>query len=162
MAIACTVLFLAGLHPVTIVGGQPHYPGPWEPAETMTAFFQARPMAVRLCAFLQFGAAIPLGIFTATIVSRLQFLGSRAAGVSIALFGGITTSMMIMAASIALWVMAQPGIADNSPMLQVPGALPVVPLTRFPGLSGSLPSAWRSPVRLRGPDLPASRGEGEI
>jgi hypothetical protein len=118
MAIAYTVLFLAGLYPVTILVGQPYYPGPWEPAETITAFFQARPTAVRLCAFLQFGAAIPLGIFTATIVSRLQFLGSRAAGVSIALFGGITTSMMIMAASIALWVMAQPGIADNSPMLQ--------------------------------------------
>src|SRR4030095_1851161 len=120
MAIAYTVLFLAGLYPVTIFGGQPYYPGPWEPAETITAFFQARPMAVRLCAFLQFGAAIPLGIFTATIVSRLQFLGSPAAGVSIALFGGIATSIMMMAASIALWVMAQPGIADNSPLLHAP------------------------------------------
>jgi hypothetical protein len=74
-------------------------------------------MAVRICACLQFGAAIPLGIFTASIVSRLQFLGSRAAGVSIALFGGMTTAAMMMAASIALWVMAQPGIADNSPIL---------------------------------------------
>jgi hypothetical protein len=191
MGTAYTVLFLAGLYPVTIFGGQPYYPGPWEPAETITTFFQARPMAVRVCAFLQFGAAIPLGIFTATIVSRLQFLGSRVAGVSIALFGGITTAIMMMAASIALWVMSQPGIADNSPLLQalywltqgfggagfsvpfgllvagvtipaafmrlipkwivmlgiaiaicgelswlymmVPGALPLVPLTRFPG-----------------------------
>ena len=91
MASAYTVLFLAGLYPVTIFGGQPYYPGPWEPAVTIAAFFQARPLAVRVCAFLQFGAAIPLGIFTASIVSRLQFLGSRAAGVSIALFGGITT-----------------------------------------------------------------------
>jgi hypothetical protein len=118
MAIAYTVLFLGGLYPVTVFGGQPYYPGPWESADTIAAFFQARPMAVRICAFLQFGAAIPLGIFTASIVSRLQFLGSRVAGVSIALFGGITTAMMMMAASIALWVMAQPGIADNSPVLQ--------------------------------------------
>jgi hypothetical protein len=118
MAIAYTVLFLAGLYPVTVFGGQPYYPGPWESAETITAFFQARPMAVRVCAFLQFGAAIPLGIFTASIASRLQFLGSRAAGVSIALFGGFTTAVMMMAASIALWVMAQPGVADNSPVLQ--------------------------------------------
>jgi hypothetical protein len=118
MGTAYTVLFLAGLYPVTIFGGQPYYPGPWEPAETIAAFFQARPGAVRLCAFLQFGAAVPLGIFTASIASRLQFLGSRAAGVSIALFGGITTTIMMMAASIALWVMAQPGIADNSPLLQ--------------------------------------------
>jgi hypothetical protein len=191
MAIAYTVLFLAGLYPVTVFGGQPHYPGPWESADTIAAFFQARPTAVRVCAFLQFGAAIPLGIFTASIASRLQFLGSRAAGVSIALFGGFTTAVMMMAASIALWVMAQPGIADNSPVLQalywltqgfggagfsvpfgllvagvtipaafmrlipkwivalgiavaicgelswlymmVPGALPLVPLSRFPG-----------------------------
>jgi hypothetical protein len=118
MAIAYTVLFLAGLYPVTVFGGQPYYPGPWEPAETIAAFFQARPGAVRLCAFLQFGAAVPLGIFTASIASRLQFLGSRAAGVSIALVGGITTTIMMMAASTALWVMAQPGIADNSSLLQ--------------------------------------------
>jgi hypothetical protein len=191
MGAAYTLLFLAGLYPVTIFGGQPYYPGPWEPVETIAAFFRARPIAVRVCAFLQFGAAIPLGIFTASIVSRLQFLGTRAAGVSIALFGGITTAVMMMAASIALWVMAQPGVADNSPVLQalywltqgfggagfsvpfgllvagvtipaafmrlipkwivvlgiavaicgelswlymmVPGALPLVPLTRFPG-----------------------------
>jgi hypothetical protein len=118
MAIAYTALFLAGLYPVTLFGGQPYYPGPWESADTIAAFFQARPTAVRVCAFLQFGAAIPLGIFTASIVSRLQFLGSRAAGVSIALFGGFTTAVMMMAASIALWVMAQPGIADSSPVLQ--------------------------------------------
>lgn len=118
MAIAYTVLFLAGLYPVTVFGGLPHYPGPWESADTIAAFFRARPLAVQLCAFLQFGAAIPLGIFTASIVSRLQFLGSRAAGVSIALFGGITTAMMMMAAAVALWVMAQPGIADNSSVLQ--------------------------------------------
>jgi len=118
MAIAYTVLFLGGLYPVTVFGGVPHYPGPWESADTIAAFFRARPLAVQVCAFLQFGAAIPLGIFTASIVSRLQFLGSRAAGVSIALFGGITTAMMMMAAAVALWVMAQPGIADNSSVLQ--------------------------------------------
>ncbi len=118
MAIAYTVLFLAGLYPVTTFGGLPYYPGPWESAETIATFFRTRPQAVRACAFLQFGAAIPLGIFTASIVSRLQFLGSRAAGVSIALFGGITTAMMMMAAAVALWAMSQPGIADNSSVLQ--------------------------------------------
>ena len=105
-----TFLFLAGLYPVTIFGGQPHFPGPWESPETIAAFFQARPNAVRVCAFLQFGAAIPLGIFAASIASRLQFLGARAAGVSIALFGGIATAVTMIAASSALWVMAQPGI----------------------------------------------------
>jgi hypothetical protein len=113
-----TVLFLAGLYPVTMFGGHPYYPGPWESADTIAAFFQARPTAVRVCAFLQFGAAIPLGIFAASIVSRLQFLGARVAGVSIALFGGIATAVTIMVASTALWVMSQPGIAENRAVLQ--------------------------------------------
>jgi hypothetical protein len=118
MATTYTVLFLAGLYPVTIFGGLPHFPGPWESPETIAAFFQARPEAVRLCAFLQFGAAIPLGIFAASMVSRLEFLGARVAGVSIALFGGIATSVTMMAAAAALWVMAQPGIAENQGVLQ--------------------------------------------
>jgi hypothetical protein len=117
VAIAYTLLFLAGLYPVTIFGGQPYFPGPWESIDTIAAFFQARPMAVRICAFLQFGAAIPLGIFTASVVSRLQFLGVRAAGTYIALFGGFATSIMMMAASAVLWTMAQGGIADDRGVL---------------------------------------------
>lgn len=117
VATAYTLLFLAGLYPVTIFGGQPHFPGPWESVDTVAAFFQSRPTAVRICAFLQFGAAIPLGIFTATVVSRLQFLGVRAAGTYIALFGGFATAMTLMAASAALWTMAQPGIADDRGVL---------------------------------------------
>ena len=118
VATTYTFLFLAGLYPVTIFGGQPHFPGPWESPETIAAFFQARPKAVRLCAFLQFGAAIPLGIFAASVASRLQFLGARAAGVSIALFGGIATAVTMIAASSALWVMAQPGIVQDRAVLQ--------------------------------------------
>ena len=186
-----TMLFLAGLYPVTVFGGEPYFPGPWESPEVITAFFQARPTAVRACAFLQFGAAVPLGIFAVSAVSRLQSLRVRAAGVFIALFGGIATAVMMMAASSALWVMAQPGIAEDRAVLQalywlvqgfggagfsvpfgllaagltipaafmklvpkwivvlglavaicgelswlyfvLPGALPLVPLTRFPG-----------------------------
>jgi hypothetical protein len=114
---AYTLLFLAGLYPVTIFGGEPYFPGPWEPVDTIAAFFQTRPTAVRICAFLQFGAAIPLGIFTAAVVSRLQFLGVRAAGTCIALFGGFATAVMLMAASAVLWTMAQPGIADDRAVL---------------------------------------------
>src|SRR5262245_66462666 len=77
MAIAYTVLFLAGLYPVTVFGGQPYYPGPWESATTIAAFFQARPAAVRTCALLQFGAAIPLGIFAASIRSEERRVGKE-------------------------------------------------------------------------------------
>lgn len=110
-------LFLAGLYPVTVFGGYPHFPGPWESPEVIATFFQARPTAVRTCAFLQFGAAVPLGIFAASAVSRLQYLGVRAAGPFIALFGGIATAVTMMAASSALWAMAQPGIIEDRAVL---------------------------------------------
>lgn len=117
MAIVYTGLFLVSLLPVTWLGGGPYFPAPGESPEAIALFFQARPTAVRVCAALQFGAAIPLGIFAASIVSRLQFFGARVAGVSIALFGGIATAVTMMAASIVLWVMAQPGISENVALL---------------------------------------------
>jgi hypothetical protein len=42
VATAFTVLFLAGLYPVTLFGGRPYFPGPWESADTIVAFFQTR------------------------------------------------------------------------------------------------------------------------
>jgi hypothetical protein len=118
LAIAYTVLFIAGLYQVVTFTGGPHFPGPWASGETMAAYFQGHSNAVLWCAFLQFGAAIPLGIFTATIVSRLQFLGVRAAGVHIALFGGLMTAFNMAAAAHVLWVMAYPGIAQDPTVLR--------------------------------------------
>jgi hypothetical protein len=71
-----------------------------------------------MCAFLQFGAAIPLGLFTATIVSRLQFLGVRAAGAQIALFGGMMAAFNIAISALVLWVMAYPGVAQETGVLR--------------------------------------------
>jgi hypothetical protein len=89
LAIVFTVLFNLGLYfVVSFSADRPHFPGPWESAEIITTYFQAQSQAVLLCAFLHFGSAVPLGLFTATIVSRLRFLGVRAAGAHIARFGG--------------------------------------------------------------------------
>lgn len=112
------LLFTAGLYPVTAFGGKPVFPGPGESLDVIVAFFQARPSAVLLCAALHFGAAIPLGIFTATVVSQLRFLGVRAAGAYIALFGGFATAFNMMAATSVLWTMSYPGIAQDSTLLQ--------------------------------------------
>jgi hypothetical protein len=38
---------------------------------------------------------VPLGVFTAVAASRLGFLGVRAAGPYIALFGGLTTQLKL-------------------------------------------------------------------
>src|SRR5260370_21413423 len=112
LAIVYTVLFNAGLYPVTIFASKTHFPGPWEPGDVIVSYFQTHALPVLMCAFLQFGATIALGIFTASVVSRLHFLGVRAAGPYIALFGGFATVFGGMAASSILWVMIPPGIAQ--------------------------------------------------
>lgn len=118
VAIAFTVLFCAGLYPVTAFGGKPYFPGPWEPTQTIVSFFHLRPTAAQLCAFLQFGSAVPLGIFTATPVSRLRFLGIKAAGAHIALFGGFGAAFAITSSSMVLWTMTRSGIAQDTTLIQ--------------------------------------------
>jgi len=118
VASAFVALFLAGLYPVTMFGGAPYFPGPWESPETIATFFRMRPTAVLIGAALHFGAAIPLGIFTASTVSRLQFLGVRAAGASIALFGGFAAAFTMLASSSVLWAMAHPGITQDTALVQ--------------------------------------------
>jgi hypothetical protein len=39
VATTFTVLFLAGLYPVTMFGGRPYFPGPWESTNTIVSFF---------------------------------------------------------------------------------------------------------------------------
>lgn len=129
VAIIYTLLFNAGLYFVVSfrppehlaaspTAVRPYFPGPWESAETIVAYFQSHPHEVLICAFLQFGAAIPLGIFTATMVSRLHYLGVRAAGAHIALFGGMMTAFNMATTSLILWVMAYPGIAQDPGVLR--------------------------------------------
>lgn len=114
LAVVFTALFLAGLYPVTVFGGKPAFPSPWEPASMIAGFFEARPSAALVCAFFHFGSAIVLGIFTATVVNQLRFLGVRAAGVNIAMFGGFVCAANIAAGSFLLWTLTYPGIAHDA------------------------------------------------
>lgn len=118
VATVFVLLFLVGLYPVTAFSGTPVFPGPWEPIGVIMHYFTARPSAVLLCAALQFGASIPLGIFTATVASRLRFLGVRAAGTDIALFGGFLTAFIMMVASSVLWAMTYPEVAKDATVIQ--------------------------------------------
>ena len=118
VAVACAFVFGAGLLLVSPLGGKGSFPGPGEPLNVMLAFFQTRTPSVRLFGALQFGAAIPLGIFTATIVSRLRFLGIRAAGAFIALFGGFAAAFGMIAAGSVIWVMGSSVVTQSATLLQ--------------------------------------------
>jgi hypothetical protein len=118
LAVIYTLLFCAGLYQVISFTNGPHFPGPWESADVITGYFKNHAEAARRCAFLQFGAMVPLGIYTATMVSRLQFLGVRAAGATIALFGGLMTAFNMAASAMVLWTMAYPGVAQDAGALR--------------------------------------------
>jgi hypothetical protein len=118
LATTFVLLFLAGLYPVTAFNGRPVFPAPYEPFRVIMAYFEARPSEVLLCAALHFGAAVPLGLFTATAVSRLRFLGVRAAGADIALFGGFLTAFTMIVSSSFLWAMSYSAVAQDAAVIQ--------------------------------------------
>src|ERR1700730_3410831 len=118
VATVFVLLFFAGLMPVTALGGMPYFPGPTASANEMVAFFSQRQGGTLLCAFLQFGAAVPLGIYTMSIVARLKFLGVRAARAEMALFGGLAPAMGLVISSCLLWAMTYPGIPQDANLLQ--------------------------------------------
>lgn len=116
-AIFYTVLFSAGLLPVTMLGGLPYWPGPWEAPAVITTFFQTQTTRVLTCILLQTGAMVCLGLFTAVVVSRLQFLGVRAAGATIALFGGFLCVFDSLAGTFTAWTLLRPAVVSNPPIL---------------------------------------------
>jgi hypothetical protein len=113
LASAHIVLFVAGL----VAGSVPRNGGsfvtPFSPGEQVRMFFVHSPMAVRLSSFFLFGSAVPFGIFAVTTVSRLRFMGVRAAGTNITLLGGLVAAVALFFSGIAGWVLSIPDISDS-------------------------------------------------
>ena len=114
VATMSVTLFCVGLYFVTSFNGLPYFPGPWAPSAEIERYFALRAPQVLLCAFFQFGSAIPLGIFAASATDRLSFLGVRAAGIEIARFGGLMTTVLIATSSGILWAMTGPAVSHNA------------------------------------------------
>jgi hypothetical protein len=106
-------LFVASLVIGQVITGGAPYPTPSDPPEAAQAYFGPHADTIRIAAFLQLGAAIPLGLFTATVVSQLRFLGLNVAGLTIALFGGFAASILLAVSALTTWVITQPGMADD-------------------------------------------------
>jgi hypothetical protein len=110
LALIHVALFGAGLAVSTALAGGVPFPSPFEP-ERAREYFAAHAGAVRVGAFFLFGSAVPLGLFAATATSRLAFLGVRVAGVSIASFGGVGASSMLLLSGLCMWALGQPTTA---------------------------------------------------
>ena len=126
VAIVYLVLFAAGIAAAQLMNSAgAKFPLPYEPVEAAHAYYTQNAEGARVSAFFHFGSAIPLGIFTAVMTSRLRFLGLNVAGVSIALFGGFAASILFAVSALSTWVISQPSVAEQA------GALRVVQLLAF-------------------------------
>jgi hypothetical protein len=119
VATVYVLLKIASVFPVSAFGSKPpFFPGLNAPTETVVSYFSTHAHAVLVCAFLQFGAAIPFGIFAATVASRLQFPGVRAAGASIAFFGGVMAAIDELNSGAVISVMGKSLVAQNATLVQ--------------------------------------------
>src|SRR5271156_1685206 len=112
------LIFVAGLvAAATLRHGAP-YITPFAPAEQLRAFFAQSPMAGRVSNFFLFGSAVPFGIFAVTTVSRLRYMGVRAAGTNIALLGGLTATIALLLSGIVGWVLSVPEVSASAPVVK--------------------------------------------
>ncbi len=118
LAVVHILLFVAGLAAgATLRHGAP-YIAPFAHAEQQRLFYAQNPTAQRISSFFLFSSAIPFGIFAVTAVSRLRFLGVRAAGTNITLFGGISAAVALFFSSMAGWILSVPEVSDSAPVVK--------------------------------------------
>jgi hypothetical protein len=112
------LVFAAGLVASATLRHGASYVTPFAPAEQMRLFFAQSPTAVRVSNFFLFASAVPFGIFTVTIVSRLRFMGVRAAGTNITLLGGFTATIALILSGIMGWVLSVPEVSASAQVVK--------------------------------------------
>ena len=88
------------------------YRVPHDTAKEAIAYVTNFGWSIRFGSFCELSSAVLLGLFVAVTVSRLRFLGVRAAGELIALCGGVGATIMLMLSALCGWSVTRPGIAS--------------------------------------------------
>ena len=117
LAVIHILLFAASLVAGSVLRYGSAYVNPYSSSQSVQNFFANSPQATRVSTFFFFGSAVLLGLFTATVVSRLRFLGVRAAGTYIALFGGFAASIALAISALFSWVLSISDIVSSSAAL---------------------------------------------
>lgn len=112
------LIFVAGLVTASALRHGAHYATPFASAEELRAFLALSPTAVRVSNFFLFGSAIPFGIFAVTTVSRLRFMGVRAAGTNIALLGGLIATVALILSGSVGWILSVPEVLASAQIVK--------------------------------------------
>ena len=119
LAIVHLLIFASGLVAAAVLRHATRFVTPFAPAEELRAFLAVSPTAVRVSNFFLFGSAIPFGIFAVTTVSRLRYMGVRAAGTNIALLGGLIATMALILSGIVGWILSVPEVLASTPVVKM-------------------------------------------
>lgn len=119
LAIVHILVFEAGFIAAMVLRHGAPFVTPFAPATELHQFLAQSPAAVRLSNFFLFGSAVPLGIFAVTAVSRLGFLGVRAAGTNIALLGGLIATIALLLSGAVGWILSVPEVLDSAQVMRV-------------------------------------------
>ncbi|MEI2774841.1 MAG: hypothetical protein V9G19_02495 [Tetrasphaera sp.] len=126
LAIITTALVVAAVALPGVITGHQGYVLPTAIPGEVRAYFDTSADAARLTALLQFAAAIPLGILTATLYAHLRRLGITVPGPSIAMFGGVAASAAMLISTSALYAAAELGDPARGVSGEVLSALTVL------------------------------------
>ncbi len=117
LALVSAALFVAGA--IVAAASGAGFPSPYDSAGEIQAFFAGHREAVGATAFLQFASAVPLAIFTATVVSRLRFLGfDRVPGVLIAGAGGLLSAAFLALGALVAWVLSRAEVVGDPALVR--------------------------------------------
>ena len=109
VAVVFVLLCAASLLANLVLAGAASIPSGYPPIDALQNYYTAAPGAVRLSAFLQFGAAMPFAVLVAAMVSRVLFHRVTVAGAHIALVGGTIAAVFMGLTALAAWALTHPG-----------------------------------------------------
>ena len=118
LATVHVLIFASGLLAAAALRHGARFATPFAPAEELRAFLASSPTAVRVGNFFLFGSAVPFGIFAVTVVSRLRFMGVRAAGTNIALLGGLIATIALILSGSVGWILSEPDVLASAQIVK--------------------------------------------
>lgn len=113
LAVAHIVVFAAGIVASVALRHGASFVTPFSPVEQIHLYLAQNSQAVRVGNFFLFGSVVPFGLFAVTMVSRLRYMGVRAAGTNIALFGGVAAALALFLSGIAGWILSVPDVIGS-------------------------------------------------
>jgi hypothetical protein len=114
-------------------------PSPLAEPQVISTYVTEHPDSLLLAALGTLAAVGPFTILVAVLAARLRLLGIVRGGSSLAQTAGAAAAGMITLSALGMWVLTQPGIADDTALQQA--LLASVFVTGAPGSRCS----WRSP-----------------